>query len=102
MTLGILGGNYFQRIGGLVGGTTTSTTNRVLKRVVRAINTLKDMFIFMPSEAMLQANAAEALRRFHLPNFGYAIDGVHMVFEEKPRKIPEGVPPRHFRNRKSR
>ena len=102
LALGLLGGNYFQRVGGLIGGVDQSTQQRVLMKVVRAINTLKDHFIYMPTEAMLQSNEQENLRKYKLPGFGYAVDGVHMIFEEKPRKIPDGVAPRLFFYRKSR
>ena len=101
-TLGILGGNYFQRVGGLVGRMTQSNQHYIMRKVVKAINTLKDDYIFFPSEETLRWNAEENFRKYKLPNFGWAVDGVHMNFEEKPRQIPDGVPPRSFYNRKLR
>ena len=103
LALGIMGGDYYQRTGGLIGGITQSAQCKVLRRVVRAINSsLKDDFLHMPSEEMLRSNSEEYLEKYHLPGFGYAVDGVHMVFEQKPRNIPLGYSPKDFCNRKSR
>ena len=102
-TLGILAGNHFQRTGEIFGGIEQTTYGRIMRKVVRAINlTLKDDYLHMPSEEMLRQNAEENFRKYKLPNFGYAVDGVHMVFKEKPRQIPLGMPPKDFFNRKSR
>ena len=74
-----------------------------MMRVIRAINTrIKDQFLHLPSEEMLRNNAESNLRKYKLPDFGWAIDGVHMVFAEKPRDIPNGIPPRSYINRKLR
>ena len=63
---------------------------------------LKDDFLHFPSDEMLRTNAQEYERKYKLPGFGWSIDGVHMVFGEKPREIPDGIPPKDFHNRKSR
>ena len=101
-TLGILGGNYFQRVGALVGRMSQSSQCIMMIRVVRAVNSLKDDYIHFPSEEILRTNSAENFRKYSLPDFGWAVDGVHMIFEEKPREIPPGVQPRSFFNRKLR
>ena len=98
-----MGSDTFQRIGGVAGGFAPDTQGRVLRNVVKAINTtLKDEFLHFPSEAMLQRNAEENFRKYKLPNFGWAVDGVHMPFEEKPRNIPAEIPAKDFHNRKLR
>ena len=102
-TLAVLGGNHFQKIGSLVVGVSQQCVSYTMKKVVRIINReLKDEFLHLPDQAMLQANAAANQEKYHLPNFGYAVDGVHMVFEEMPRDIPIGRNAREFHNRKSR
>ena len=103
LALSMLAGNHFQRIGGLVGGVNQQNTQKILMKVVRAINVvLKDQFLHLPSEEMLVQNARENFRKYKLPDFGWAVDGVHMVFNEKPRHLPHGVPPRAYHNRKLR
>ena len=101
LTLSLLAGNHLQRIGGIVGGVSQSTQYKILMKVVKAVNVvLKDQFLHLPSEEMLQRNAEENLRKYTLPGFGWAVDGVHMVFQEQPRNLPLGVPPRSYFNRK--
>ena len=74
-----------------------------MMRVIKTINSvLKNQFLHLPSEEMLRSNAAENFRKYKLPDFGWAVDGVHMVFAEKPRDIPPGIPPRSYINRKLR
>ena len=87
----MLGGNSYQRIGGLVGGVSQSCVCNTTRRVVKTINReLKAEFLQFPDEAELQRNAAENFEKYHLANFGYAVDGVHMIFEEAPRGLPPG------------
>ena len=70
---------------------------------MRLINTLlKDEFLHFPSEATIRRNIEENLEKYKLPNFGWTVDCVPMIFEEKPRKIPPGVAPKDFHNRKLR
>ena len=98
-----MGGDTYQRVGAVMNGISQSVTQTTFARVVKAINrNLKEEFLQMPSEAMLRANAAENLEKYSLPNFGYAIDGMHVPFESSPRSLPLGRNPREFFNRKSR
>ena len=99
----LLGSNAYQRIGGVAGGFDQKTQGSVLKKVVETINnTLKDDYLHFPSEEILASNGQENFIKYKLPNFPWAIDGVHMGFDEKPRKIPPEIPPKDFHNRKLR
>ena len=84
-------------------GISQPTMQKTMLRVVMAINrNLKEEYLRMPTEAQLQANAAANVEKYGLPNFGYAVDGMHAFFEDMPRGIPLGRNPREFFNRKSR
>ena len=103
ITLGILGGNYFQKFGVFVGGISQHSQGRIIRKIVRAINLFcKDSYLHFPSEEMLRSNSQEYEDKKKLPGFGWSIDGVHMIFGEKPRDIPDGIPPINFHNRKLR
>ena len=60
-----------------------SAQNVTMHRVVSAINNeLKDEFVHFPSTATLQRNAEENFQKYHLPDFAYGVDGVHMTPHE--------------------
>ena len=62
-----------------------------MHRVVDAINVeLKDEFLRFPTTQELRENADRNFEKYHLPNFGFAVDGCHFVFKEKPRGLPDG------------
>ena len=60
--------------------------NTSLHRVVTAINSeLKEEFLKFPDNPKLEQNAMENLEKYHLPDFAYAVDGCHFIFQEAPR-----------------
>ena len=68
VSLAILAGDNFHRMGSLVGGIGRSTATKILQRVVTAINTeLKDEFIRFPTSLELRELADENLEKYHLP-----------------------------------
>ena len=101
--MAILGGDTYQRVGASLNGITQGCAQATFARVVKAINrNLKRDFLYMPTEEMIRANAHENFQKYHLPNFGYSVDGMHVPFENMPRGLPLGRNPREFFNRKSR
>ena len=91
VTLTLLGGNDFLRMGGLAGGLSTTLMHKTMHHVVRIINTeLKDEFLKFPTSQQLRENAESNFQKYHLPSFGYAVDGCHFYFKEKPRGLPDG------------
>ena len=79
MRFALLGGDTFQRVSGCMNGISQPTMQRTMLRVVMAINrNLKEEYLRMPTEAQLQANAAANVEKYGLPNFGYAVDGMHV------------------------
>ena len=48
LTLSLLAGNHFPRVGGIVGGGSQSTQYKILMKVVRAVNVaMKDQFLHL-------------------------------------------------------
>ena len=92
VTLAILGGNDFQRMGALAGGISKSLMNSTMHHVVEVINRkLKDEFLRFPSNQELRDNVDLNFEKYKLPDFEYAVDGCHFLFKEKPRGLPEGI-----------
>ena len=46
--------------------------------------TLKGEFVYMPSTNEMHETAQRMEAMFHLPGFYYGIDGVHMIFADRP------------------
>ena len=69
-----------------------------LDKVFDAILALKADFIQCPTQREAAESAAVIKDRFGLGKFAYGIDGVHMIFQEKPRGA--NCDGKHFRNRK--
>ena len=90
----------YQHDTGLTFGVSQSSVHRCIKRVTKAILTFKAQVIKMPTIQQLQSTAQNMENRYRLPNFGWAIDGCHVLFEEKPRDLPNGVNPQDFWCRK--
>lgn len=68
--------------------------------MVQAINSeLKEEYLHMPGQATLQRNAELNFEKYHLPDFGYGVDGVHFIFEGAPRDIFPGRTIKEFHNR---
>jgi hypothetical protein len=82
-------GGHFQRTSALCGGISQPTVSRIVKRVSRAICEHKRYYLKMPSQAQLLVTAGNMNERFHLPRFGYAVDGMMARFDNKPRDIPQ-------------
>ena len=62
-----------------------------MHHVVEVINReLKDEFLKFPTNQELRDIADRNFEKYKLPYFGYAVDGCHFVFKEKPRGLPQG------------
>ena len=84
-------------------GISTNTTNKILHRVVGAINAeFKEEFLKFPTTDKLRELADENFEKYHLPDFAFAVDGCHFIFEDKPRGLPPGRDTDQFMNRKNR
>ena len=67
-------------------GLFAASVNNTMHRVVRAINSeLKGEFLKFPTNMELELQAEENLEKYNLPDFSYAVDGCHLIFQEKPR-----------------
>ncbi len=49
----------------------------------------------------MQATAQRMEEKYHLPRFAYAVDGVVVRFDGKPRGIPPGNVAQNYWNRKN-
>ena len=72
-----------QRIGYSTGGVALSSINGTLHSFVHAVNCeLKNQYLCFPDSATLRQNAATNMDKYKLPDFTYAVDGVHFCFEK--------------------
>ena len=95
LALNMLGGATFLRTTGLISNVGKVTVHTNFNRFLHAINTLKPMFIKMPTLNEMRDTAEYCRGRYHLPGFAFAVDGTHFRFEEKPRGVPGEVPGSH-------
>jgi len=100
VTLGYFGGGHLTRVAGLCGGVSQKGAWCAVRRVTAAICAQKDNFIRMPTDEEAAATARRLEDRFHLPGFAFGVDGVVMLYEDKPRLIPRGRVPQDYWNRK--
>ena len=100
ITLGFLGGGHLTRVAGLCGGVSQKAAWCAVRRVTAAICVLKRDFIRMPTDEEAAATARRLEDRFHLPGFAFGVDGVAMLYEDKPRVIPPGTVAQDYWNRK--
>ena len=61
---------------------------------------VRGQFLYMPSEVQQMANISAVYEKYKLRNVIAGVDGCHIPFYTKPRKIPQGRDPENFRNRK--
>ena len=80
-----------------------ASAHRCMHRLARAINVvLKADYLHLPSLRKLQQNERYLRRKYHLPGFGFAVDGVFLNFQERPKKIPRNRVGQQFFSRKFR
>ena len=83
--LDYLGGGHFQRTEGVCSRSCTSSAFNMAYKFIDALLTHKDEFVRLPDRERRERNAREVLRKHHLFNVNYGIDGSHFTFKEKPR-----------------
>ena len=97
-----LSGMQFQRTTGLTYGASQNNARECLVRVVDALITLKEKYIYMPNIEE-RHKTSEAMYQFRgLRGFAWGIDCTHCFFGEKPRGIPPNIHPQTFWGRKQR
>ena len=57
-------------------------------------------YLHLPPQEQLRRSERFGREKYKLPGFGYGVDGVHIVFEENPRRIPRNRIAQQFFNRK--
>jgi hypothetical protein len=102
VALNFYAGGHFTRISGLCGGVSQKTAWLAINRVTNKLCRLKAHFIRLPTTLEMEETAARLEERFHLPRFAFGIDGVVMIFDGAPRKVPEGTVKQDYWNRKMR
>ena len=83
--LNYLGGGHFQRTEGVCSRSCASSALNMAYKFIDALLTHKDEFVRLPDRERRERNAREVLRKHHLFNVNYGIDGSHFTFKEKPR-----------------
>ena len=101
IVLNFYGGGMFQRVMGLCGGVSQKTASRCVEKVTRALVLHKPNHIMMPTYEQMEATAQRMEEKYHLPRFAYAVDGVVVRFDYKPRGIPPGNVAQDYWNRKN-
>ena len=81
-------GGQFQRISGLCGDVSQHAVRMALNRVTNALVKKRNQFIFMPSSTEMEETSGRMFNRFYLPRFAMAVDGMHVRFQEAPRRLP--------------
>ena len=97
-----LSGMQFQRTTGLTYGASQNNARECLVRVVDAIITLKEKYIYMPNIIERHKTSEEMFKFRGLRGFAWGIDCTHCFFSEKPRGIPPNIHPQTFWGRKQR
>lgn len=97
-----LAGRQFQRTTGLTYGASQGNARDCLVRVVDAVITLKEQYIYMPSPRERRETSDHFFSLKGLKGFAWGIDGTHCFFNGKPRGVPEGMDPQRFFSRKQR
>ena len=102
LTLSSLGGDEFQRISARMVRCSQSTVSKKIGEVIDALVLVKPDYVRLPTMEEERESAEEIKRRFHLENFPYGINCIHMIYNSKPRKVMNNMNPTHFYNRKGR
>ena len=97
-----LSGMQFQRTTGLTYGASQNNARECLVRVVDALITLKEKYIYMPNIIERHKTSEEMYKFRGLRGFAWGIDCTHCFFGEKPRGIPPNIHPQTFWGRKQR
>ena len=100
LTLAHFAGNNFMRVSGQSHNIGRTAARDIIVRVTDAILEYKDKFVYLPSPEEMRMTADEMFDRFKLPNFGVAIDGIHMKFAQAPQGIPADHTQQHYWCRK--
>jgi hypothetical protein len=102
LALNFYAGGHFTRIAGLCGGVSQKAAWLAIERVTNQLVLLKDQFIHMPTDQEMEETATRLETKFKLPRFAFGIDGVVMIFDGAPRKIPAGTVKQDYWHRKMR
>ena len=102
ITLSHLGGDEFQRTTARCVRCSTPTVANCLHRVLYALEKLKPRYVRLPNKDEENDSARQIRERFYLDKCAYGIDGVHMIFKDKPQRVLDGQDPVQFWNRKER
>ena len=100
LTLCHFAGNTFYRIAGQSHNIGRTASRDIIRRVTDAILRHKEEFVYLPSAAEMRNTATEMEERFELPDFGLAIDGIHMRLAGAPQGIPHHHCKQHYWCRK--
>ena len=97
-----LSGLQFQRTTGLTYGASQNNARECLVRVVDALITLKEQYIYMPN-VRERHQTSERMYEFRgLRGIAWGIDCTHCFFAKKPRGLPPNIHPQKFYGRKNR
>ena len=97
-----LAGRQFQRTTGLTYGASQNNARECLIRVVDAIITLKDHYIYMPNAREKKETSDFCFAKKGLRGFAWGIDGTHCFFVKEPKGLPANVDSQRFYSRKQR
>lgn len=87
--LNILSGGHFLRTGALLADVSYYAALNALHKFCVAVNELKSQVLHLPSLETMYKTSKAILEKYHLPGFAFAVDGVHIFLDEKPRNILE-------------
>ena len=103
VSLNILGGGHFLRTGALIVNISCSAAGNALGKFCEAVNkVIKPQVLHLPDLETMYRTSQKLLKKYNLPDFAFAIDGVYIFFDDKPRGIPQDRITQAFFGRKLR
>ena len=103
VSLKILGGGQFLRTGALIVNISCSTAGNALGKFCEAVNNLiKPQVLHLSDLETIYHTSQKLLKQYHLHDFGFTIDVVHIFFDNKPHRIPKDRIAQAFFQRKLR
>ena len=90
VSLKILGGGQFLRTGALIVNISCSTAGNALGKFCEAVNNLiKPQVLHLSDLETIYHTSQKLLKQYHLHDFAFTIDVVHIFFDNKPHRIPK-------------
>ena len=80
--LNILAGGHFLRTGALLADVSYYAAWNALHKFCVAVNELKSQVLHLPSLETMYKTSEATLDKYHLPGFAFAVDGVHIFFDD--------------------